>query len=320
MRIYNLLLIASLLLYTSFAQGQGCSDAGFCTMGAMKPDQKFEKKLNFKLRSVEISHYYGLTRFNDKIFAYTVDLTLGISPKTQAQIKLPYQRVSGPMAETHGLGDISLSITRNLISKEHLQLNFTLGGKIPTGNPTKLDEKGRPLPMYYQTTLGTYDVVAGLSLINRNWLFAVGYQQALNSVENQFLWGPWSNTLAGNNDITEDFFGNQVKKYPRSTTLKRGSDIMLRTERNFRFSRFNINAGLLYIYRLNKDKITVNEDEQRVNDTNGLAMTGLLGGGYRLTPKSSIKVMFGLRIVKRHFNPDGLSREFVNTIGYELRF
>ncbi|HEY8934158.1 MAG TPA: hypothetical protein VIM65_03025, partial [Cyclobacteriaceae bacterium] len=41
------------------AQSQGCSDAGFCTMGAMKPDQPFNKKIEFKLRSMEVSFYRG---------------------------------------------------------------------------------------------------------------------------------------------------------------------------------------------------------------------------------------------------------------------
>jgi hypothetical protein len=290
---------------------QGCSDAGFCTMGAMKPDQKFEKKGNIKLRSVEVSHYYGLTRFKDKIFVYTADFGFAFGKKMQGQVKLPYQRTQGVLANKGGLSDISLSLTRNLVAKEKYQINATLGAKIPTGNPTKTDDQGRALPMYYQSTLGTFDVVAGISLATRGWLFAVGYQQALNKVDNKFVWGPFQG------DPNEE----EALRYPISPNLWRGKDVMLRMEKNVRFSKFNISLGLLSIYRLDKDKTQkANEVEVYAPDSNGLALTALVGGGYRLTPRSAIKIMNGFRIVKRHANPDGLSREFVNTIGYEFQF
>ena len=46
---------------------QGCSDAGFCTMGAMKPDQHFNRRVQIKLRSIEVAQYVGLTRFDDVV-------------------------------------------------------------------------------------------------------------------------------------------------------------------------------------------------------------------------------------------------------------
>ncbi len=191
-----------------------------------------------------------------------------------------------------------------------------MGAKIPTGNPTKTDSEGRMLPMYYQSTLGTFDIVAGISLATQGWLFAVGYQQPLNGVENKFVWGPWTNDPTVSEQVKED-----VILYPISPNLYRGKDVMLRMEKNVRFSKFNISLGLLSIYRLDKDKTQKpNEAVVYAPDSNGLALTALVGGGYRLTPRSAIKIMNGFRIVKRHANPDGLSREFVNTIGYEFRF
>lgn len=308
------------LLSPYFLTAQGCSDAGFCTMGAMKPDQKFTSKSNVQLRSIEVGQYIGLTRFADVILAYNVDFNVALNPKTTLQFKIPYQIVDGPLARTNGLGDISLSLTRNLVTKSNYQVNFTLGGKIPTGNPTKLDDQGRPLPMYYQSTLGTFDVVLGLSFITRKWLIATGYQQALNQIDNQFVWGAYEPVNGMNSDISQEFFENVVREYPVSRNLYRGKDVMLRVERNFRFSKFNVNLGMLYIYRLDRDRIERGDLELISDQSNGLAWTGLAGFGYRVSPKSSIKVMNGFRIIKRHFNPDGLSREFVNTVSYQLKF
>ncbi len=306
---------------------QGCSDAGFCTMGAMKPSQHFSKKLSPKLRSVELSQYIGVNRIGDIIMSYTADVNIGLSSKYTAQIKLPYMMVFGKLANTNGLGDISLSASRNLVAKEKYQINFTLGAKIPTNNSnfsTVRNGKVLPLPNYYQSSLGTYDFIGGLSFITKRWLIATGYQQALNSNNNQFLWGPWIASDHANG--TQDSL--IAKQYPVCKKLHRGKDVMLRVERNFRLARFNAHIGLLGIYRLNKDVFTNKKNVRQAQDgTTGLALSGIAGFGYNFSARSSIKFIFGARLVQRYrlsslheLSLDGLSREFVNTIGYEFRF
>jgi len=300
---------------------QGCSDAGFCTMGAMKPSQHFSRKLNLKLRTVEVGQYIGVNRIGDVIMSYTADINIGLSPKYTVQIKLPYMLVFGRLANTNGLGDISLSASRNLIAREKYQLNFTVGAKIPTNKGDfKVQGTNLPLPNYYQSSLGTYDVIAGLSFITKRWLFATGYQQALNSNGNQFLWGPWNKSGLADSLIAQ--------QYPVCKQLHRGIDVMLRAERNFRLARFNAHLGLLGIYRLTEDEFTNKKGlRQKQNGTTGLALSGIAGMGYNFSARSGIKVIFGVRLMQRYrldqlheLSLDGLSREFVNTIGYEYRF
>ena len=163
--------IASLLfvvLISTAGFSQGCSDAGFCTMGAMKPDQPFNKKIQVRLRSMEISFYRGTTPkpVTPVIYVATADFNFSLNSKTSFQIKLPFQAVNGQLANTSGLGDISVCITRMLLKTENYDINFSIGGKIPTNNAAK-DIDDLPLPMYYQTSLGSYDLIAGISLISR---------------------------------------------------------------------------------------------------------------------------------------------------------
>jgi hypothetical protein len=169
------------LLVLSFNTfGQGCSDAGFCTMGAMKPDQPYNKKVPIKLRSMEVSFYRGTTTLSPIVFVATIDASFSIiDNKTSFQVKLPYQAVNGNFANTSGIGDISLCLTRNIFSSEKFDVNISLGSKIPS-NDSNLKENGLPLPMYYQTSLGTYDAIMGVSLINKKWLFATGIQHPFN--------------------------------------------------------------------------------------------------------------------------------------------
>lgn len=291
--------------------GQGCSDAGFCTMGAMRPNQQFSSKKIIRLRSVELLQYVGFTEFKDLIFTTLVDVNFSVEKHGSAQLKLPFTSVSGSLANTSGFADISYSYTHALVEKQKYQILATLGGKIPTNNADKKSADGRPLPMYYQTSLGTYDVVAGASLIARNWLFAAGYQQALTQAGNEFRWSEWK----GSSQRTE------ALTYPPAWRLTRGSDVMARVERNFRSTKWNAYLGLLAIYRITKDEISKGNETTRiaVAKTIGPAVTALSGIGYKFSSSTAIKGMFGQKITNRNTNPDGLSREWVATLSIEIR-
>jgi hypothetical protein len=311
-------LLCTFFFLLSFnAYSQGCSDAGFCTMGAMKPDQPFNKKIRLTLRSMELSFYRGTTALTPIIHVVTADMNFGLNSRTSFQVKLPYQFVTGRLANTGGLGDLSLCFTKNLFSNEKYDINLSLGTKIPTNGSDKSID-GRPLPMYYQTSLGTYDAIAGVSLITRKWLFATGVQAPLNENNNQFVWNKWG-------DHPEKEYAD---RYNQAKNLKRGTDVMFRVERNFRFSRFNFSLGLLPIYRINLDEITRSGKDTgspevanfKNPDAKGLALSGIFTTGYNFNVRSGIKALVGRKIVQRDFNPDGLTRELVTSISYVYRF
>lgn len=309
--IVFLTFILSCILVPISVYPQGCSDAGFCTMGAMKPDQPFNKKINLRLRSMEISVYRGTTPLTPIIHVTTADLNFGINNKTSFQVKIPYLFSSGTLGKTSGLSDLSFCFTRNIVAKEKFDINLSVGTKIPTNN-SSLEENGRPLPMYYQTSLGTYDFIAGISFINRNWLLATGIQHPFNKNGNKFTWGAWS-------DHPDQAY---IFKYAPAHSLKRGTDVMIRVERNFRYSRFNFTLGLLPIYRINRDERTNPQTGERIKpeEAKGLALSGIITSGYSFNVRSGIKLLWGHKIVNRDVNPDGLTREMVSTISYYYRF
>lgn len=291
--------------------GQGCSDAGFCTMGAMKPDQSFSRRVNFKLRSLELSFYRGTSTLTPVIYSLTADMNFGISDKLGFQIKVPYQWVTGRFANTQSLSDISFSFTRNIIRNEGLDLNLTVGGKIPTNNSTHESAAGLVLPMYYQTSLGSYDVIAGISMLTKKWLLAFGYQQALTANENSFRFGEWVN------------FPDReyLSSYDVGVGLKRGIDLMFRVEHSIRFINYSFSFGMLPIYRITPDKglIETREDQAEIKTT-GLALSYLTGFTYHVNTTSSMKILYGYKLLDRKTNPDGLTRNDVFTMAYMLRF
>ncbi len=295
---------------------QGCSDAGFCSMGAMKPDQPFNKKIEFKLRSMELSFYRGKTTLSPVVYVTTLDMNFSLNSKNSIQLKLPFQYTTGNFGGAYSVSDISLCYTRNIISRENYDVNVSLGAKIPT-NDSNLKEyregKSIPLPMYYQTSLGTYDAIAGVSFISRDWLFATGIQYPFNQNGNQFKWSDWNPPVYPS--------PGYVKKYDIATNLKRGMDVMIRVERNFRFSRVNFSVGLLPIYRVTKDQIEDGTGKlMKLEGTTGMALSGIVTAGYSFNVRSGIKVLYGQKIMDREVNPDGLTRHLVTSVSYFYRF
>jgi hypothetical protein len=301
--------------YSGFLLGQGCSDAGFCTMGAMKPDQSYNRKVEIKLLSMEVSYYQGITTTTPVVNVATTDFNFRITARSSFQIKLPYQWVTqGNLGETQGLSDLSLCYTRYIQKWKGFDLSASVGTKIPTNRSDKVSEKfpNGMLPMYYQTSLGTYDFIAGLSMLNRQWLFATGIQIPLiNRNNNSFDW----------NDFPDYPDPTYLETYGQTNGLQRGIDVMLRVERNFRFSRFNFSAGLLPIYRLTSDQRIDNTNKKiKPEGAQGLALSGIITGGYNFNIRSGIRVLWGHKIVQRDNNPDGLSRDRVTSVTYIHRF
>lgn len=313
------LIALPVLFLSTISYGQGCSDAGFCTMGAMKPDQPFNKKIQVRFRTMELSFYRGKTTLSPVVHVLTADMGFSLNRTTSFQVKLPYQQVSGNLGENSSLSDISLCLTRNVFSSEDYDINVSVGTKIPTNDSNKKwsgPKNGpgdKPMPMYYQTSLGTYDVIGGISYISKRWLVATGIQVPLNENNNEFVHSEWPNYPDKKYLLDND----------SAYHLKRGTDIMLRIERNFRFSRFNFSAGLLPIYRITKDEITIDRElgtRQKMDGTTGLALSAIITAGYNFNIQSSVRVLVGRKITQRDFNPDGLTRHAVMTISYLYRF
>jgi len=287
----------------------------------MKPDQAYNKKIKLKLRSIELSYYYGESTTSPIIQVANLDASFSITNNLGFQIKLPYQWVNGNFDNTASMGDISLSMTQRVKNTEKYDVNATLGMKIPSNDANTKDSgsknpaaKGLALPMYYQTSLGSYDLIAGASMISSKWLFATGIQMALTANNNEFWKGEWQPPVYPSAEY--------IQTYDNATKLKRGTDIMLRVERNFRFSNYSFNIGLLPIYRITKDQIADRDtgEYKKLEGTTGLALTLLTSFTYQFDVTHSIKLSYGKKLADREVNPDGLTRVQVFIVAYGFRF
>lgn len=309
---YSILTLICFTFYGISAYSQGCSDSGFCTMGAFKPDQPYVKKFNVRLNSVELTQHLGHTKYGDWIHATFLDATIGFSNRTSLQVRLPsYAIIEGNMPTTRGWGDLFFNLSHAVVVRDNYRFYVTAGAKIYTSRPDKKSEDGIAMPLYQQTTVGSNDLSIGGSLITRKWLFAAGYQHALNRTKNNFNHKDWEGHE----------LENVVIVYDPSAGLERGDDIMARVERNFRLSRFNFYVGGLGLWRVTSDK-TLNPQGEltKVAGSTGLALNAVTGAGYQFNTRMGIRLLLAFKVKERESNPDGLSRDFVSQIAYIVRF
>ena len=117
--------ILYIILVLSFIEklpGQGCSDAGICTLGSsLKKDQTFDRF------SFAINQSLGSGEQKVNVYNTQIEISKSVFKKAQIQLKLPYIFTQGNLAKTQGLGDISASFTYQSNQKMIGQLTTPLG-------------------------------------------------------------------------------------------------------------------------------------------------------------------------------------------------
>jgi hypothetical protein len=142
-----------------------------------------------------------------------------LSDRWGIQAKVTANYADGNLGSTFGAGDLYVSATHTILTSLRWKTSFTLGTKLPL-NSGDLKEDGRALPMQYQSSLGTIDVIVGVSVTNNVCQFSAGWQQSVSGNNlNNFLPDSWDNADA--------------KAYPPTNDFDRKGDVLLRGAYHF---------------------------------------------------------------------------------------
>jgi len=305
MKIVMYILTATMVFSFLNVSGQGCSDAGFCTMGSLKP-HLFSDSLTTKNHSAGISAGMGIGEQSVSIYQFIAEVNLKFLTRFELQLKMPYIIADGNLGSNNGVGDLSASISGSIFSNEHSALNITAGMKFPTGSTDNGDEKSLPMP--YQTGLGTYDVVLGVGFNYLQWNFSTGFQGVVKDNN--------KNTFTPDPDPS-----SPDHAYFNSFMLHRGNDVLLRVERKFSFNKINLIPGLLGIYRIEKDRI-LSPDDKRIalEGSDGLTLNITAALQYDYNSQSVFRIQAGSPAIVRDVRADGLTRSLVATFTYLRKF
>lgn len=288
-----------LLLYSisySIINAQGCSDAGVCSLDNEESENKYK---------ISLTQSFGIS---DKVLILTSTLKGKFKIyDTYITAHVPFVHARNRRHYASGLGDILLSIGLPFD-------NFTIntGSKIATNNADKTFNNTSTLPMAFQSSLATNDLIFALNYKYENYKFTIGYQHVLSS-----------------NVKNEHIIQNENDSILYSTyNLKRGNDIMLSAISKIEDGDFTYTYGTNLIYRLTKTKydkppnyeekypLFPMQNNMEVNGSDGLTMN-LLGSIHNeLNDYSELILDIGFPIIYRKHIIDGLKRNFQLNLTY----
>lgn len=285
--------------------GQGCSDAGFCTLGNLNPlhQNKNKSKLTIGLTN-------GIGDEEVYVFTPSIKYDFKINKQWDLQAKLTSNYASGNLGSAFGLGDLFVNATYTAPSKTSWESSFLIGTKLPLSN-SNLKVNNKSLPMQYQSSLGTVDAIAGYSITNNKWLFATALQLPLSGYNN-------------NNFLPIYFNTAEASKYPPSNNFNRKPDVLLRANYEVAANKKStINVGLLGIYHVGNDtyiNANISNNPITIKGSEGLTLNATAAATFSLSKKVNVGFLVGTPLVVRDVRPDGLTRSFTLSTDFIFNF
>lgn len=283
-----------------YSYGQGCSDAGFCTMDGFKPNHHLD--LDKKNNQFKIGAFFGGADNDIAVYGNYLEYSKLINEELSISSKLTTIGQKGNNISSFGLSDLLL----NANYKINNSLIATLGTKIPLSSANK-KHNDIPLPMDYQSSLGTFDLIFGLGYTIDKFQFTTAIQQPLNKNKNQFI--------AENSN--PDF-----QKFQSTNEFDRSADVLLRVSYPFEITnKLKLTPSILPIYHLSKDKYKAEDNSiKEIKDSQGLTVNATTYLDYEINQNNVLQLNFGTPLVTRKVRPDGLTRSFIVNLEYQVRF
>lgn len=288
------------LLLTGIASyGQGCNDAGLCSMGRLDGQGLTEGNRY----NTQLSYYFGLGEKQSLVNTIQFEQRFTVfKEKGQVFLQLPFHYIYGDLGQSYGIGDINVGLNYTYLRKKDLNASFLVAFQLPSNHSNStLDGKG--LPMVYQSSLGVYSLALGANFLYQKWQLGLGYMKPFGSNDNYFYHSEWP----GNDDALE---------YVEMHDLARGDDAMLRLNRFLYTEKNRYNVGLLALYRIQKDKISRGQERIALENSDGFTLNINLGYQKVLKNKDAITITAAAPLITREVRVDGLTRTFVLMFTY----
>jgi len=321
--------LASISWLGTFAQG--CSDAGVCTAGPIGELRLGSDSLaatDSTCHFARMTFSYAVGEQSTTILMAIAELNYGLTERLSAGLRLPYQSTEGNLGSHAAIGDPVITVSyrarkrdpalydgRKMRWRGARRLDLMLGMKLPA-NAADANVNDRPLPMPYQTSLGTTDLLLGVNYRHDRWSGALALQLPVKQAnENTF-----THAARGQDPAALGYF--------ESAALERAADAVARVQYRIPWRRFAVQPGLLAIQHLDTDTRLETAPTmdmmmpQRVEaqGSDGLTLNLTLDAGYHLNDRWTIELAYGSPLLVREERPDGLTRSMVLNTGLRYAF
>lgn len=288
------------IIGSSSVLGQGCSDAGVCSVGNSFDNENKHKNL------IETGTVYGVGEADVTYLSSYVTYSRTFNPKWALSAKFTYSIADGSFGTRGQFGDAYLISNYNFAAKEHKQWSILTGFKFPfTTSNAKIN--GYSLPLDYQASLGTFDLILATNYQYSQWDFNLGLQiPVFNNNKNSYF-AEYSGTT----------------DFPSTNLFERKSDVLFRTTYTYQTAnkKFTFKPNVLFLYHLGEDSYeNIFSQRETIKGSEGLTINGNLITSYTLNSKSSLEISLATPFVVRDIRPDGLTRAFTGGLIYKVSF
>lgn len=302
--MYRSIAIFLLSIIIKSVAGQGCSDAGACSTGSIALKDKEQSGANLVITYLKS---FGLADKESIVMGTGIILRQYLFPGTLLEIRANYFTTFGNLAVTSGVGDPLVTFSQSVWKNKSSGFSIVAGGRLKANDANK-KHNGMPLPMVYQSSLGTFDIIGGLAWQSAKWSISMAYQHPFGANKNEYL-HPNSVDLP------------KRKQYFESAFLKRGDDLLLRIQRSVGLSSQSmINFGVLPIYRLQKDQIKRNGIYESLPQSDGITFNVFFNWFREFGGNKVFTLSFGAPLHAREYRADGLTRTSVVTGSLAFKF
>jgi hypothetical protein len=276
-------------------QGQGCSDAGACSIETFD----FEKHASDNNHRV-LANFNQTFSLGEKfifISQTSISLQYHLSTSTRFELITPFIFTYGNLGQSSGVGDIIISASEDFFKQKSYQITASVGGRLRT-NQSNFDFNNQPLPMAYQTSLGTNDIILGLQYSRIKWNIYMAYQHPTGTNKNEYL-------------IPENET-DPNKQYFESAYLDRGDDLYLRAQYNLGLKdKRSLVFNVMGIYRIQQSEITKNDKRMLLEGSSGLTMNAGVSFKKQLLKNRELNFLLAFPIIDRDYRADGLTRNII---------
>jgi hypothetical protein len=285
---------------------QGCSDAGFCTVSNSSPEPHVADSAF--ANCVKVSGSIAQGEQKTTVCMIQLEYLHVFKNHSIAELKIPYYVALGNLGNYGGISDPILTYTQ-VFALGKFTLNSAIGTRIGTGRADNTTREGVPLPMAYQRSLATTDLILSVSTgWGKYFSFGAGFQQPVVQYNNNGYLA-YSGIMGS----------RHYNEYFSSKSLKRKGDILLRADLNVAMKRLRLSVGTLAIYHLGKDKARgQNGEVYAINYSEGLTLNLTAHAGYSAGQFAFHALVAGPVIVRSN-RPDGLTRSWILSCGTAYR-
>jgi hypothetical protein len=302
--IKKYLLFLMLTTLSANIYAQGCSDAGFCSLGALKNVSGYDQPKH----QLDFGFNFGYGEQKTLTYNPYVQYGVALNQHWHIQGKLTSTYAKGYLGEKFNLGDVFGVAT---YTPTNSNLHFIGGIKIPLTTANDKNAAGLALPLDYQSSLGTYDVIGGVNYIFRKHL-ELNLALQLPVIQNN------------NSTFSPGLYpaDSRTNNFPPTTNFERKPDLLFRLGYYIKLpAAISLKPNLLAIYHLGQDTF---EDPQGIRNqligTKGLTINQGIILAKQFENNNRLELVAAMPIKARQVRADGLTRKWVLNIQYSLAF